>query len=47
MVNNENKRRRDVEFKIGDVVYLKSSNLKLPSSLSKKFASKYIGPYKI
>lgn len=38
MIKFENKKRRDIEFKVGDLVYLKTTNLKLPSGLTKKFA---------
>lgn len=47
MAEYENKKRRDIIFKVGDYVYLKTVNLKLPSNLTKKLAQKYIGPYKI
>ena len=42
-----NKHRRDVEFKVGDLVYLKTSNLNLPRGLSRKLAAQWIGPFRI
>ena len=47
MAKFENKKRQDVEFNVGAMVLLHSKNLRLPSKLTKKFAQKYIGPYKI
>ena len=47
MVNQANKKRRQVVFEVGDLVLLRRKNLNLPEKLSKKFASPYIGPYKI
>ena len=39
-----NKNRRDVTFQVGDKVALSTANLRLPSTMSKKLAPKYIGP---
>lgn len=47
MKNFQDKKRRDIEFAIGDKVYVKSSNLKLPIGLTSKLAPKYIGPYNV
>ena len=47
MVDYTNRSRRDVAFNVGDMVYIATQNFKLPSSLVRKFASKYVGPYKI
>ncbi len=47
MVEYENKKRRDIQFSKNDLVYVKTSNLRLPSKLTKKLAQKYIGPFKI
>jgi len=40
-------RRLDVTFKDGDKVLLSTEHLKLPSSVSRKFNSRWIGPYPI
>jgi transposase InsO family protein len=42
--NYANRKRRDVTFKPGDKVRLSTTNLRLPSTMTKKFADKYIGP---
>lgn len=42
-----NKTRRDVLFQVGDKVKLATTNLKLPSTMSKKFAPKFIGPFAV
>lgn len=41
------KKRRDILYSVGDMVYLSTQNLSLPSGLSRKFAAKFIGPYEI
>lgn len=42
-----NKHRRDVQLKPGDKVRLSTSNLHLPSSMSKKLTAKYLGPFTV
>ena len=42
-----NKRRRDVPFTAGDLVYLSSENIKFPKGLARKLIPKFLGPYKI
>ena len=37
-------RRRDLEFKEGDMVMLATTHLPLPAQLSRKLAAKWIGP---
>lgn len=47
MKRQADRKRRDLSLKIGDLVYLNSKHLALPSGLSKKFAAKFIGPYPV
>lgn len=42
-----NQHRRDVKYKVGDKVRLSTVNLKLPSTMARKLAAKYIGPFKV
>ncbi|QRV81672.1 Transposon Ty3-I Gag-Pol polyprotein [Ceratobasidium sp. AG-Ba] len=42
-----NKHRKPAEFKVGDLVYLSSKNMRLPPRFSRKLTPKYIGPHKI
>lgn len=42
-----NRQRRDVTFQPGDKVRLSTNNLRLPSTMTKKFADKYIGPLEV
>ena len=42
-----NKHRRDIEFAVGDYVYLKTSNITLPQWLSRKLAAQWIGPFPV
>jgi len=42
-----NRSRQDVQFKVGDKVRLSTVNLKLPSTMTKKFRAKFIGPLKV
>ena len=42
-----NKHRRDLRFKVGDQVRLSTTNLRLPSTMSKKLAARYLGPFTV
>lgn len=42
-----NKHRRKVTFQVGDKVRLSTTNLQLPSTMSKKLVAKYIGPFTV
>jgi len=42
-----NRKRKDVPFVKGDLVYLSTANLTLPKGHARKLALKFIGPYKI
>jgi hypothetical protein len=42
-----NKHRRQAPFVEGDLVYLSTQNIKLQKGLARKFAPKFIGPYKL
>ena len=42
-----NKHRRELTFRIGDQVRLSTTNLQLPSTMSKKLAAKYLGPFTV
>jgi hypothetical protein len=46
--SNANKRRRPLEFKVGDYVYLKVTPMKKKQfGIKKKLAARFVGPYKI
>lgn len=47
MKRQADRKRRDLTLTIGDLVYLNTRNLALPTGLSKKFAAKFIGPYPV
>ena len=47
MSDSANKRRRDLVFAEGDLVWLHTGNLRLPGGLTKKLAAKWAGPYPI
>ncbi|QRV96227.1 Transposon Ty3-I Gag-Pol polyprotein [Ceratobasidium sp. AG-Ba] len=42
-----NKHRKPADFKVGDLVYLSSKNMRLPPRFSRKLTPKYIGPHRI
>jgi len=44
---NVNKRRREVEFKVGDKGMLSTKNLPINTGLSKKFTPKFVGPFTV
>ena len=46
-IRNANKKRQDVPFKAGDLVYLSSENVSFPKGLARKLIPKFLGPYKI
>lgn len=41
------RRRREITFKVGDMVALSTTNLNLPAIMTKKFTPRYLGPFKI
>jgi hypothetical protein len=41
------KRRRPLEFQVGDYVYLKVTPMKKRFGIKKKLASRFVGPYRI
>ena len=47
MQRSANKKRRDVQFAEGELVWVKTDHLNLPSGLSRKLAAKWIGPFPI
>ena len=47
MQRSADKRRRQLEFAEGAWVWLNSSHLRLPGKLSRKFAAKWCGPYRV
>jgi hypothetical protein len=49
MVAMENTSRRDVRFQVSDMVLLSTRHLRLPLGFTrvKKFASRWIGPFKV
>ena len=42
-----NRKRQEVPFQEGDLVYLSTKNISFPKGLARKLIPKYIGPYKI
>ena len=42
-----NRKRQDVPFKLGDLVYLSAQNISFKKGLARKLLPKFIGPYKI
>lgn len=47
MVKQANKRRRNVQYAIGDLVWLKTDNLQLPGASVRKLAPRWVGPFPI
>lgn len=47
MVSQYDRSRKDLTFKIGDLVYLDASNLKKPPGLAHKLLPRFRGPFKI
>ena len=47
MIKQANKHRRDIAFTVGDLVWLKTSYLQLPASLTKKLSPKWVGPFSV
>lgn len=42
-----NRKRRDVEISVGAHAWLSTDHLRLPPSLSRKLAAKFVGPYPV
>jgi hypothetical protein len=42
-----NKHRKELIFQVGDQVRLSTAHLQLPSTMSKKLAAKYLGPFRV
>jgi hypothetical protein len=47
MIRQANKHRRDTHLAIGQYVWLKTSHLQLPSTLTKKLSPKWVGPFPV
>ena len=47
MIKSANKRRRPISYSVGDLVWLKTDNLQLPSTLTRKLAPHWVGPFPI
>ena len=47
MTHQANKHRRAIHYAEGDLAWLRTDHLVLPRGLTRKFASKWIGPFKI
>ena len=47
MITQANKHRRPADFAVGDLVWLKSNNLQLPSTSARKLAPRWVGPFPI
>ena len=46
-IRNANKRRQEVPFNEGDLVYVSSQNISFPKGLARKLLPKFVGPYRI
>lgn len=47
MTHSANKRRSEILFAEGDLVWLSTKNLRLPGNLTKKLSAKWAGPYPV
>lgn len=47
MKRQTDKHRRPVELRVGDHVWLSTTNLRLPAGLTRKLAPKFVGPFKV
>ena len=45
MKQQADKKRRGIDFTVGDYVWLKTDHLQLPEGLTRKFAAKFAGPF--
>lgn len=47
MADYANRSRRDVDFAVDSLVYVKTDHLHLPASTTRKLAPRFIGPFRI
>lgn len=47
MAKSANRKRRDHDIVVGDLVWLHTAHLKLPVKVSRKLAPKYVGPFPV
>jgi hypothetical protein len=47
MVEQANRKRRTATFAVGDMVWLKTDHLQLPSTSTRKLAPRWVGPFTI
>jgi hypothetical protein len=47
MAKSANRRRRDHDISVGDLVWLHTGHLRLPIKASRKLAPKYVGPFRV
>lgn len=47
MATYANKHRREVDIAVGDMVWIRTSNLRLPKGLTRKLVAKFMGPYPV
>jgi hypothetical protein len=47
MAKFANRRRRELQLKVGDQVWLSTAHLRMPTSVSRKLAPKFTGPYRV
>ena len=47
MERQVNKKRLPADLEVDDMAWLATTNLHLPSNFSRKFAAKWIGPYRV
>ena len=47
MAKYANRKRRDVELHVGDKVWLSTTHLRMPVSVSRQLAPKFTGPYTV
>lgn len=47
MARSANRRRRDHDIQVDDMVWVSTANLRMPTRVSRKLAPKFVGPYRV
>ncbi len=47
MARSANRRRKDHDIRVGDLVWVSTANLRMPTRISRKLAPKFVGPYRV
>lgn len=47
MARSANRKRRVGDIAVGSLVWLSTANLRMPVSVSRKLAPKFVGPYRV